>query len=88
MRQSERPLRHRKARDRALIVPAVGTMLFLPPLAQIFEVDARIGGVPIVVISIFAVWALLILGAAILSRSLGEPELPANHAGDERGDPD
>ncbi len=88
MRQSERPLRHRKARDRALILPAVGTMLFLPPIAQIFEINARVGGVPVVVLSIFAIWAALVLGAAILSRSLGEPELPANDADEEPGKAD
>lgn len=77
MRQSQRPLRHRKARDRSLILPAVGAMLFLPPVAQIFEIDGRIGGVPFIVVYLFAVWAALIVAAAALSRRLDGPELPA-----------
>ncbi len=85
MRQSERPLRHRKARDRAVILPVVGTVLILPPVAQIFEIDARIGGVPCVVIYIFAVWGLLILGAGALSRSLARAELPPGDAEDDGG---
>jgi hypothetical protein len=86
MRPSERPLRHRKARDLALILPAVGAMLFLPPIAQIFEIDGRIGGVPFTVVYLFAVWAALILGAAALSRRLGGPELPAEDANGDPGD--
>lgn len=87
MRPNDRPLRHRKARDRALILPAVGAVLFLPPVARIFEIDVRIGGVPLVVIYLFAVWAALIVGAAALSHRLSEPELPTDETDDESGKP-
>lgn len=69
-RRTDEPLRHRKARDRALILPLVGLVLITPPVAGIFQLDARIGGVPFVLIYLFAVWAALIAGTAALARRL------------------
>jgi hypothetical protein len=80
MRRTDQPLRHRKARDRALILPVIGAILLLPPIARIFAIDAGIGGVPLPVIYVFAVWAALIVGAAALSRHLGGPEPVADDA--------
>lgn len=71
-RRHDRPLRHRKARDWALILPLVGALLFMPPIAGIFQVDGRVGGVPFLLVYLFAVWAALIAGAAALSRRLRE----------------
>ena len=73
-RRTDQPLRHGKARDRALILPLIGALLFTPPVAGIFEIDAKIGGVPFLLVYLFAVWAALIAGAAILSRRLREAE--------------
>jgi hypothetical protein len=64
------PLRHRKARDRALILPLVGLILLTPPVAGVFQLDTKIAGVPFTAIYLFVVWALLIAGAAALSRRL------------------
>jgi hypothetical protein len=75
--RSDQPLRHRKTRDRALILPLVGLILLTPPLAGIFQLDAKIAGVPFTAIYLFAVWGLLIAGAAALSRQLRDGAEPA-----------
>jgi hypothetical protein len=64
------PLSDRKTRDRALVLPIVGLILVLPPVAGIFLVDGRIGGVPVTLAYLFVVWAGLIAGAAALARRL------------------
>lgn len=75
--RSDQPLRHRKTRDRALILPLVGLILLTPPLAGIFQLDAKIAGVPFTAIYLFAAWGLLIAGAAALSRQLRDGAGPA-----------
>ncbi len=81
--RADQPLRHRKTRERALILPLAGLILLTPPVAGVFHLDAKIAGVPFTLIYLFAVWALLIAGAAALSRRLrdggelgGEPGAP------------
>ena len=59
-----------KARDRAFILPVVGVLLLIPPLAGIFQLDIKIAGIPFTVIYLFTIWAALIAGAAMLSRRL------------------
>ena len=66
----ERMLRHRKVTDRAMVLPLLGVLALLPPFASIFEIDARIAGVPLTALYLFVVWALLIVGAARLARPL------------------
>ena len=68
--RAEQPLRHRKTRDRALVLPLIGLMLLLPPAAGIFHLEYKLFGVPFTLIYLFTVWALLIAGAAALSRRL------------------
>jgi len=83
--RADQPLRHRKTRDRAMILPLIGLILLTPPVAGIFQLDDKISGVPFTVIYLFAVWAALIAGAALLSRRLGageeiaEAQNPAEH---------
>ncbi len=64
-------LRARKLRDGALFLPLVGLVLLMPPVADLFAVDRRILGVPVVVAYVFAVWAGLILLALRLAARLG-----------------
>ena len=64
----DRPLSDHKTSDRALILPLVGCLLLLPPMAGIFQIDVRILGIPFTGFYLFGVWALLIAGAAVLSR--------------------
>ena len=66
--EPKRPLSDNKTSDRALILPLVGCLLLLPPMAGIFQLDLRVFGIPFTGIYLFGVWALLIAGAAILSR--------------------
>jgi len=75
--RADQPLRARKTRDRALILPLVGLILLVPPVAAVFQIGAKIGGIPVMLVYIFAVWAALIAGAAVLSRQL---RLDAGHA--------
>ena len=42
--RADQPLRHRKARDRAAVLPLIGAILFLPPVAGLFRVDASVRG--------------------------------------------
>ena len=67
---TDQPLRDRKSRDRALILPLVGLILLMPPLAGVFQLDAKIAGVPVTLLYLFSVWAVLIAGAAALSWRL------------------
>ncbi|MEM1161521.1 MAG: hypothetical protein AAGJ28_11350 [Pseudomonadota bacterium] len=62
--------RNRKTRDRSLILLFVGIALLMPPLAAIAQIDAKLGGVPVTLIYLFAVWAALIAGARLLAPSL------------------
>ena len=76
---------HRKARDRAIALVIAGAVLLLPPVAGIFLVDGRVGGLPTPVVYIFVVWIALIAGAFALSRPLLDGDaLP--DAGDGRDD--
>ena len=75
--RSDQSLRRRKTRDWALILPVVGLVLFMPPIASIFPVEGSLGGVPAPVVYIFSVWAGLIVGAFLLARRIsrrGDPE--------------
>jgi hypothetical protein len=87
--RADQSLSRRKARDRAMILPLAGLILLTPPVAEIFHLDAKISGVPFTLVYVFAVWALLIAGAAALARRLraGE-ETSAGQSGGEAGMPE
>ncbi|MEM7254553.1 MAG: hypothetical protein AAF493_24300 [Pseudomonadota bacterium] len=68
--KKDTPLDERKSRDRAWLVPLVGMMLLLPPVAGAFQLDLRAFGVPFTALYLFVVWALLIFCAWRISRSL------------------
>ncbi|MEO0823349.1 MAG: hypothetical protein AAF074_23400 [Pseudomonadota bacterium] len=59
-----------RARDHAAALPVLGAILLLPPVAQIFAMDGRIFGVPVVIAYVFGVWALLILTARRIGRDM------------------
>ncbi len=44
----------------------------MPPIATIFLIDGKLGGVPIAFLYILVVWGLLIVGGAVLARPLRE----------------
>jgi len=76
-----RAFREGKARDRALILPIIGLILLVPPVATLFRLELRIAGIPLVAYYLFAVWTLLIVAAAWLAPRLHDagmqgPETP------------
>lgn len=75
-----RPERSSKIISAALFFGLLGTLLLLPPLVLLFNVEARFLGVPAEVIYLFSVWLLLILGARWFAH-----RLPSDDKTDERG---
>lgn len=67
-------LSQRKIRDRSIALLLAGILVLLPPIAGISLIEKKIGGVPFALLYVFAVWALLIAGAAALARPLRESE--------------
>lgn len=64
-----RALTARKLRDVAALLPAVGALLLATPLLSPMTGGVE-GALPRALVYIFGVWAVLILGAFILSRLL------------------
>ncbi len=62
-----------KTRNLALLLPVFGLFLLMPPAVLAFGMPRTLGGVPLIVLYIFAVWAFLIVSAAFLARRLGAP---------------
>lgn len=58
----------RGMRDAATILPVVAAVLLLPPVILVFSASVTLGGVPLIVIYVFGVWAAVILAAWLLAR--------------------
>lgn len=69
-------MNRQKLRDTALLLPALGLVLVMPPFVDLFSGPDTGTGVPPLVIYIFAVWATLIVLGAILARRLSRIEPP------------
>lgn len=54
----------------------VGIVMVMPPFAQVVLVDAKLFGLPILLLYIFAVWAALIFGAAVMAGPLTKTGAP------------
>lgn len=67
--ERERPDRQR-ARDAATVLPFAAAILLMPPLIGIFAAPVILGGLPLIVLYVFAVWAAIIVGAFVLARRL------------------
>ena len=67
-------LSRRKLRDRSIALVLVGVILLMPPVVGISLIDGKLGGVPIPLLYVFAVWALLIAGAVALARPLRDSD--------------
>ncbi|MGH6762390.1 MAG: hypothetical protein ACRECW_12480 [Phyllobacterium sp.] len=74
-------------RDLATILPIAAALLLTPPLIGIFATSATPGGIPLIVLYIFAVWAATILIAFFLAHRVGQPpsEPEDQSRSDERG---
>lgn len=67
-------LARRKVRERSIALLLVGVAFLMPPIAGISLIDHEIAGMPIPMLYLFAIWALLIVGAAALARPLRDSE--------------
>jgi hypothetical protein len=70
-------MERRKLVSAALFLTLAGALLFMPPIASVFQIQRRLLGVPAEVIYLFLCWVLLVVGAWWLSRRLpreGEDE--------------
>lgn len=67
-------LNRRKIHDRSIALVLVGMVLLMPPAVGVGLIDGDIAGIPIPLLYVFAVWTLLIIGAAALSRPLRDSE--------------
>ena len=59
-----------KILDRAFVLPIIGLLFLVPPVANIFQLDVFLGGIPFTALYLFTVWGLLIVGAIVLSGKL------------------
>lgn len=64
----------RRVRDQATIVLLLGLVLLVSPMAEIFNLDTRVLGIPFTLVYLFAVWAALIVATFRLARSLSSGE--------------
>lgn len=56
-----------RARDAAMLLPALGLFLLMPPVIGLFALPLRVAGVPLIVLYLFGVWFALVLGAALMA---------------------
>ena len=73
---AHRALERRRREDSAIAVPALGVLLLLSPVANIFAGKWFTWGLPATYIYVFAVWLGLILVTRRLARRLIAAEQP------------
>lgn len=67
---SDLQLSRRKTRDKSVALLIVGFILLMPPIVRTSLFEGSIFGIPYTVFYMFTVWALLIIGAAIMAPRL------------------
>ncbi len=67
------PPGRQRIRDAAIILPFVATALLMPPLIRIFAVPVAPGGIPLIVLYVFVIWAAVIACAFVLAHRLAPP---------------
>jgi hypothetical protein len=67
-------MERRKLKSAALVLTLLGALLFMPPLASVFQIHRLMFGIPAEVIYLFLVWVLLIAGTGWLSTRLPREE--------------
>jgi len=67
-----------------LLLTVLGALLMLPPLVYVFNQPISHFGVPQIVFYLFAVWLLLIVATALLTRALPPDERDAETGDGER----
>jgi len=63
-------MERRKLTSAALVLTLLGALLFMPPIARVFQIQRLVLGIPAEVIYLFLVWVLLVVGAWWLSTRL------------------
>jgi hypothetical protein len=74
----------RKLISGALFLTLLGSLVLLPPLASVFQIQRRFFGVPTELIYLFACWIALIATAWWLSKRLPHEREAEPGEGDER----
>ncbi|HTN67393.1 MAG TPA: hypothetical protein VL051_14555, partial [Burkholderiaceae bacterium] len=59
-----------RASDAAVVLPLLGLFLLMPPIITLFASQLDLGGIPLIAIYVFGVWAALIVCAALLAQRL------------------
>ena len=72
----------RKLVSAALFLTLLGSLLLLPPLASVFQLQRRFLGLPVELIYLFACWIALVGAAFWLSRRLPHEPEAEPHNGD------
>lgn len=72
-----------KREDLAALLPVFGVVLLMPLVANLFLARITVFGLPLDMLYVFAVWILLIAGAAGLSSWL--PEIGSSVEGERPG---
>ena len=73
----------RKLISGALFLTLLGSLMLLPPLASVFQIQRRFFGIPTELIYLFACWIALIATAWWLSKRLPHEPEAEPHDGDE-----
>ncbi|MGB0498172.1 MAG: hypothetical protein ACPGID_07520 [Rubricella sp.] len=73
-RNGARVRRRRRRQDGAVLLPIIGVIALMPPVAPFFGGDRQIAGLPLQVVYVFGVWLLLILAARRVARLLMQDE--------------
>jgi fatty acid desaturase len=81
-------IRRDRSNERLVALFLLGALLLLPPLLLIFNRPERILGIPLLYLYIFAVWASLIVLAALIAHRIDRHAVAATtnidvSAGDE-----
>lgn len=63
-------MERRKLASAALFLTLTGALLFVPPIATVFQIQKRVFGLPAEVIYLFVCWVLLVVGAWWLGKRL------------------
>jgi len=84
--RTDQQLFQRKTRDQSLALVLIGAVLLMPPVVSVCLIDGRLFGIPAPLVYMFTVWSLLVVGAALLSRSLLRVENTQSSVPGDRSD--
>ncbi|UJQ95565.1 hypothetical protein [Mariluticola halotolerans] len=76
----------RKLENAAFVLPLFGAILLIPPLANVFNKDLTIFGVPLEVLYLFAIWCILIVATFFLSHRMSETPAASRSDAEKTGD--